>query len=63
MTGMVEPPWLAAALAATLAGHPVVYVPHAWGLVVALSACAGGSALLVWRHTALRCGGTVVVWY
>jgi hypothetical protein len=56
MTGTVEPLWIAATLSATLAGHLVVDVPRARGLVVVLSACAGGSALLVWRHTALQCG-------
>ena len=39
-------------LARRLGGH----VPHARVLVVARSACAGGSALLVWRPTALQGG-------
>ena len=47
---------LAATLAATLASRLVVTFPHARVLVVALSACAGGSALLAWSHTALQFG-------
>ena len=47
---------LAATLSVNLASRLVGYVPHARVLVVALSACAGGSALLVWSHTALQCG-------
>ena len=47
---------LAATLSATLASRLVVSFSHARVLVVALSACACGSALLVWSHTALQFG-------
>jgi MFS transporter, DHA1 family, multidrug resistance protein len=47
---------LAATLSANLASRLVVSLPHAQVLVVALSVCAGGSALLVWSHTALQFG-------
>jgi MFS family permease len=47
---------LAATLSANLASRLVVSWPHAQVLVVALSACAGGSALLVCSHTALQFG-------
>jgi MFS transporter, DHA1 family, multidrug resistance protein len=47
---------LAATLSANLASRLVGRVPHARVLVVALSACAGGSALLAWSHTALQFG-------
>src|SRR5262249_47456129 len=39
-----------------LASRLVVSFPHARVLVVALSACAGGSALLAWSHTTLQFG-------
>src|SRR5262249_8383790 len=47
---------LAATLSATLASRLVIHVPHARVLVVALSACAAGSGLLVYSHTALQFG-------
>src|SRR5262249_55710659 len=47
---------LAATLSANLASRLVLHVPHARVLIVALSACAGGSALLIWSHTALQFG-------
>jgi MFS family permease len=47
---------LAATLSANLASRLVVHVPHARVLVVALSACACGSGLLVWSHTPLQFG-------
>ena len=47
---------LAATLSANLASRLVVHVPHARVLVVALSACACGSGLLVCSHTALQFG-------
>ena len=47
---------LAATLSANLASRLVVYFPHAQVLVVALSACACGSGLLVGSHTALQFG-------
>ena len=47
---------LAATLSANLASRLVIHVPHARVLVVALSACAGGSGLLVYSHTALQFG-------
>src|SRR5689334_19893699 len=47
---------LAATLSANLASRLVGHVPHARMLVVALSACTVGSALLVWSHTALQFG-------
>ena len=47
---------LAATLSANLASRLVVHVPHARMLVVALSACACGSGLLVCSHTALQFG-------
>ena len=47
---------LAATLSANLASRLVVHVPHARVLVVALSACAAGSGLLVCSHTALQFG-------
>jgi MFS family permease len=47
---------LAATLSANLASRLVGQVPHARLLVVALSACACGSGLLVWSHTALQFG-------
>jgi len=47
---------LAATLSATLASRLVVSFPHARVLVVALSACACGSGLLVCSHTALQFG-------
>jgi MFS family permease len=47
---------LTATLSANLASRLVVHVPHARLLVVALSACACGSGLLVCSHTALQFG-------
>jgi MFS family permease len=47
---------LAATLSANLASRLVGHVPHARVLVVALSACACGSGLLVCSHTALQFG-------
>src|ERR687888_363822 len=47
---------LAATLSANLASRLVLHVPHARVLVVALSACAAGSGLLVWSHTAWQFG-------
>jgi MFS family permease len=47
---------LAATLSANLASRLVMHFPHARVLVVALSACAGGSSLLVCSHTALQFG-------
>jgi MFS family permease len=57
VTGLIVAGWaLAATLSANLASRLVGYVPHARVLVVALSACAGGSVVLVWSHTALQFG-------
>jgi MFS family permease len=47
---------LTATLSANLASRLVVSFPHAQVLVVTLLACAGGSALLAWSHTALQFG-------
>src|SRR5262245_48756002 len=52
MTGLIVAGGaLAATLSANLASRLVVSLPHARVLVVALSACACGSGLLVWSHT------------
>jgi DHA1 family multidrug resistance protein-like MFS transporter len=47
---------LAATLSTTLASRLVVSLPHAQVLVVALLACAVGSGVLVFSHTALQFG-------
>jgi len=43
-------------VSSTLASRLVVSLPHAQVLVVALLACAGGSGVLIFSHTALQFG-------
>ena len=57
MTGLIVAGGaLAATLSANVASRLLLHIPHARVLVVALSACAAGSGLLVWSHTALQFG-------